>query len=103
PPRRGLPDALEAMGATLDVRRGDDDGEPVAEVTVSPSRLRGTTIAGALLPRAIDEIPVLAVAAACAEGPTEVRDAAELRVKESDGIHALAVEPGNSGVAVRAR
>jgi 3-phosphoshikimate 1-carboxyvinyltransferase len=55
------------------------------------------------VPRAIDEIPILAVAAACAEGPTVVRDAAELRVKESDRIRALAAELGKMGVEIEER
>ena len=55
------------------------------------------------MPRAIDEMPILAVAAACAEGPTVVRDAAELRVKESDRIRALASELAKMGVAIEER
>ena len=60
-------------------------------------------ISGAVVPRAIDELPILAVAAAAAEGPTEVRDAAELRVKESDRIAALASELGKMGVGFEER
>jgi 3-phosphoshikimate 1-carboxyvinyltransferase len=103
PTRTGVIDVLQAMDARVDLRPDVDDGEPMAEVTVCPSPLRGTTVGGRLVPRTIDEIPVLALAAASAEGPTEVRDAAELRVKESDRIHALAVELGKMGVAVEER
>jgi 3-phosphoshikimate 1-carboxyvinyltransferase len=60
-------------------------------------------VGGAVVPRAIDEMPILAVAAACAEGPTVVRDAAELRMKESDRIRVLASELGKMGVAVEER
>jgi 3-phosphoshikimate 1-carboxyvinyltransferase len=87
PSRTGVLDVLARMGADiewLDAR--DVAGEPVADLRVRAAALRGTTIGGDEVPRLIDEIPVLAVAAAVAEGETRVRDAAELRVKESDRI-----------------
>jgi 3-phosphoshikimate 1-carboxyvinyltransferase len=87
PTRTGVLDALRAMGAEIDV--GDArgiDGEPVGTVAIRGKRLRATTIAGALIPRLIDEIPALAVAAAVAQGDTVIRDASELRVKESDRV-----------------
>jgi 3-phosphoshikimate 1-carboxyvinyltransferase len=87
PTRTGVLDALRAMGAVVevgDVR--DAGGEPVGTLAVRGQRLRGTTITGALIPRLIDEIPALAVAAAVAQGDTVIRDASELRVKESDRV-----------------
>jgi 3-phosphoshikimate 1-carboxyvinyltransferase len=78
-------------------------GEPVGTVRARASRLRGTRVAGELALRAIDEIPALAVAAACAEGSTEFADLAELRVKESDRIVAVARELRRAGVAVEER
>jgi len=103
PTRTGVLDVLQAMGADLAVDERTDDGEPVADVTLRPGALRGTRIAGDLVPRVIDEIPILAVAAAVAEGPTEIRDAAELRVKESDRIRALATELLKMDVALSER
>ncbi|HXU05963.1 MAG TPA: 3-phosphoshikimate 1-carboxyvinyltransferase, partial [Polyangia bacterium] len=75
-------------------------GEPVGRVRVRASRLHGTTIAGELALRSIDEIPALAVAAALADGDTVFADLAELRVKESDRIVAIARELRRAGVAV---
>jgi 3-phosphoshikimate 1-carboxyvinyltransferase len=92
PTRTGLLDVLGEMGARLVVTRGSIGAET--------SELRGTRIAGALIPRLIDEVPVLAVVAAVAEGRTEIRDAAELRVKESDRIAMLARGLGAMGVRV---
>ncbi len=91
PTRAGVIEVLRAMGADIAVS-GERTvaGEPVADLTVRSASLRGTTIAGELIPRTIDELPVLAVAAALADGITEIRDAAELRVKESDRIAATA-------------
>jgi 3-phosphoshikimate 1-carboxyvinyltransferase len=103
PTRTGALDILEAMGARIEVAMREGDGEPMADLRVAPGPLRGTEIGGAVVPRAIDEMPILAVAAACAEGPTVVRDAAELRVKESDRIRALASELGKMGVTVEER
>jgi 3-phosphoshikimate 1-carboxyvinyltransferase len=103
PTRTGALDILESMGARVGVSTREGDGEPMADLRVGPSRLHGTEVGGAVVPRAIDEIPILAVAAACAEGPTVVRDASELRVKESDRIRALASELGKMGVAVEER
>ena len=75
------------MGAAIEiVHTGERLGEPVGELRVTSAPLHGTTVEGAEIPGVIDEIPVLAVAAAFAEGVTEFRDAAELRVKESDRI-----------------
>jgi 3-phosphoshikimate 1-carboxyvinyltransferase len=101
--RTGALDVLEAMGARIDVAARESDGEPTADLTVGAGRLRGTDVGGALVPRAIDEMPILAVAAACAEGPTVVRDASELRVKESDRIRALVSELSKMGVAIEER
>ncbi|NLG50973.1 MAG: 3-phosphoshikimate 1-carboxyvinyltransferase [Chloroflexi bacterium] len=87
PTRTGLLDALRAMGAEitlLDER--EEGGEPVADLLVRSQGLRATTVAGDLVPRMIDEFPILALAATQAEGVTRVRDAAELRVKETDRI-----------------
>lgn len=103
PTRTGVLDVLAAMGADLAVAPVPADGEPMADLTVQPGRLRGTAIGGALVPRTIDELPVLAVAAACAEGVTELTDAAELRVKESDRIRALATELAKLGARVDER
>ena len=87
PRRTGVIDALRDMGAQIELRNQREmSGEPVADIVVRGSRLHGTIIDGDTVVRAIDEIPVLAVAAAAADSVTEVRDAAELRVKESDRI-----------------
>jgi 3-phosphoshikimate 1-carboxyvinyltransferase len=103
PTRTGVLDVLAAMGADVGRVEAGEPGEPRATLRVGPAALRGVTIAGPLVPRAIDELPILAVAGACASGPTEVRDAAELRVKESDRIRALASELGKMGVRVEER
>jgi 3-phosphoshikimate 1-carboxyvinyltransferase len=87
PSRSGLIDALRLMGA--DVRLEDQRTwgcEPVADLVVRSSRLRGVLIEGDLIPRVIDELPLLALAACLAEGETVIQDAAELRLKESDRI-----------------
>ena len=87
PTRTGVLDALAAMNAdiTLENQR-DATGEPVADLRVRHSQLKGCTIGSELIPRLIDEVPILAVAALFAEGKTTITDAAELRVKESDRL-----------------
>ena len=87
PTRTGALDVLEAMGARI-TRRNERraGGELVGDLVVSAAGLRGCEIGGDLVTRAIDELPALAVAAAVAQGPTTIRDAAELRLKESDRI-----------------
>jgi len=104
PTRSGALDALAAMGADIEVTPGEEAlGEPVGRVRVRASRLRGITIAGDLALRSLDEVPALAVAAALAEGETVFADLAELRVKESDRIVAVARELRRAGVAVEER
>jgi len=92
PGRTGVLDVLRAMGAQVTVIESPAEAgaEPVGDVEVVGAPLRGTVIAGELVPRCIDELPVIAVLATQAEGTTEVRDAAELRLKESDRIASLA-------------
>ncbi len=92
--RTGLLDVLAEMGAAIKIEHVQEVcGEPVADIVVSAEgALRGTQVSGDVIPRMIDEFPILAVAATQAEGETIVRDAAELRVKESDRIGALAEE-----------
>ncbi|MGQ9824063.1 MAG: 3-phosphoshikimate 1-carboxyvinyltransferase [Desulfotomaculales bacterium] len=101
PTRTGILDVLKDMGADLAVLNvRESGGEPVADLRVRSSSLSGTVIAGDLIPRLVDEIPVLAVAAAAARGRPEIRDAAELRVKESDRLAVLAVELGKLGADI---
>ncbi len=111
PTRIGFVDVLLRMGADIEiVDTGEHLGEPVGELRVTSAPLHGTIVEGAEIPGVIDEIPVLAVAAAFAEGVTEFRDAAELRVKESDRIATVTemltrlgvgVESGADGLVVR--
>jgi 3-phosphoshikimate 1-carboxyvinyltransferase len=102
PTRTGIIDVLAAMGSTITLEnRREQAGEPVADIRVKHARLRAVQIAGEMIPRAIDEIPVLAVAASYAEGKTTIKDAAELRVKESDRIATMAGELRKMGVVVK--
>jgi 3-phosphoshikimate 1-carboxyvinyltransferase len=101
PSRTGALDVLRAMGAEIVITNQRIEGaEPVGDVTVRSSSLHGTTIDGALIPRLIDEIPILALAAACATGDTLIRDAQELRAKETDRISTVAAGLEALGVAV---
>ncbi len=102
PTRTGVLDVLSRMGADV---TGTDEreaaGEPVADLTVRTSELVGTTLKGDLIPRLVDEIPILALAACCAHGQTIIRDAQELRVKESDRLSAIATELGKLGAKIQ--
>lgn len=92
PTRTGFLDVLASMGAGTETGgREDPAGEPVGSVTVRGLKLQGTRIGGSVTSSVIDEIPVLAVIAAVAEGETVISDAAELRVKESDRIKTIAM------------
>lgn len=87
PTRDAVLRVLQRMGANLDIRPVNTEGEPYGDITVRySSQLRGTIIESHEIPNLIDEIPILAVAAAFAQGETHIRNAAELRVKESDRI-----------------
>jgi 3-phosphoshikimate 1-carboxyvinyltransferase len=92
PTRTGLLDMLRLMGARIHVRElpSMHGPEPLADITVRASALRGAVIPPELVPLAIDELPILFIAAACAEGETVVTGAGELRVKESDRLAAMA-------------
>ena len=104
PSRTGIFDILRSMGADVAVENVlNAGGETVGDVRSRSSRLRGTVVGGDVIPRAIDELPLVALAAALAEGPTEIRDAAELRVKESDRIATTAAELAKFGVAIEER
>ncbi|AGF52166.1 3-phosphoshikimate 1-carboxyvinyltransferase [Synechocystis sp. PCC 6803] len=101
PTRTGVLEVLAQMGA--DITPENErlvTGEPVADLRVRASHLQGCTFGGEIIPRLIDEIPILAVAAAFAEGTTRIEDAAELRVKESDRLAAIASELGKMGAKV---
>ncbi len=101
PTRTGFLDALVAMGADLTVSNEREvDGEPVADLHVRYRPLSSTRLAGELVVRAIDEVTVLAVAAAHATGTTEIRDAADLRGKESDRLTTIARTLRACGVVV---
>jgi len=104
PTRTGILDVLIRMGARIrEVIEKVDDAEPSGLVDIKGSQLKGTVIAGDEIPNVIDELPAIAVAAALAEGSTEIRDAAELRVKETDRIAAVASNLRLMGVNVQER
>ena len=90
PTRTGVVDILKAMGGDIQLlNQREQSGEPVADILVRSSRLKGIEIGGEMVPRAIDEFPVICVAAALAEGTTTITEAKELRVKETDRIAAI--------------
>ncbi len=90
PSRTGLLDILRSMGANIDIENPRQSGaEPVADLRIHRSALRGIAVPAALVPLAIDEFPVLFIAACCADGETLISGAEELRVKESDRIAAM--------------
>jgi 3-phosphoshikimate 1-carboxyvinyltransferase len=101
PGRTGLLDALMRMGAEFEIQnQRDENGEPIGDVVVSSADLRATEISGDEIPRMIDEFPILAIAATQAHGETRVRDAQELRVKESDRVATVAQELRKLGAQI---
>jgi len=101
PTRSGIMDVLAYMGANLRIEnKRMAGGEPLADLSVQSSRLHGTEISGELVPLVIDEIPIIALAASVAEGETIIRDARELRVKETDRISATVKELSGLGADV---
>ncbi len=104
PGRKGIIDVLKTMGADITVFNNKvEGGEPIGDIRVQGRELKGTDISGEIIPTLIDEIPVLAVAAAVAQGKTVFRDAAELRVKETDRIAAVGAELAKFGVKIEER
>ncbi|HAS20948.1 MAG TPA: 3-phosphoshikimate 1-carboxyvinyltransferase, partial [Lachnospiraceae bacterium] len=110
PTRAGILQAARAMGADIRPVSETMQGEPAADLLVRTASLKGTVIEGSLIPALIDELPVLAVMAAAAEGETVIRDAAELKVKESDriatvteGLRAMGADitPTDDGMIIR--
>lgn len=101
PTRAGLIEVLLAMGARINIENQRViGGEPIGDIVASYSELRGVQVEGEIIPRLIDEIPILAVAMALAQGESRVQDAGELRVKESDRIKAICSELGKMGASI---
>jgi len=101
PLRTGILEILKNMGGNIEIMNERElSGEPVGDILGKSSILRGIEIKGEMIPRAIDELPVITVAACFAEGETVVRDARELRVKETDRIKAMTTELKKLGAEV---
>ena len=101
PERTGILEVLSSMGANIEIlNQREESGEPVGDLRVRATQLIGTTIGAELIPKTIDELPILCVAAALAEGETRITGAEELRVKETDRIHAMAVQLAKIGVVL---
>lgn len=101
--RDGILDVLKNMGATMTVQIDDENAaEPTATITIETSQLTGTTIEGAIIPRLIDEIPILALLATQANGKTIIKDAEELKVKETNRIDAVVKELKKLGANIEA-
>lgn len=110
PTRDGILQAAKAMGADIQLLNpGKSNGEQTADLLITSAPLKGTEIGGALIPALIDEIPIIAIMAAFAEGTTIIKDAAELKVKESNRIQVMAdnltalgcpVEPTEDGMVI---
>ncbi len=106
PSRTGIVDVLQEMGAGDALQLVDqrtEGGEPVADILVTSTELHGVEIGGDMIPRMLDEVPILAVAACFATGDTVIRDATELRVKETDRIATTVAELTRLGATIEAR
>ena len=102
PTRDGILRVCKAMGADITLLNETKEGEPTADLLIRSSSLHGTTVGGAIIPTLIDELPMIAVMAAFAEGTTVIRDAAELRVKESDRIQVMTENLQKMGADIQA-
>lgn len=110
--RTGIIDVFKQMGADMTVEKTKTAGEEIGTITVKTSHLKGTEISGAIIPRLIDEIPVIALLATQAEGDTIIRDAEELKVKETNRIDTVVdelkklgadIEATNDGMIIRGK
>lgn len=101
PTRDGIIKACQAMGADISLLNVQTQGgEPVADILVKSSDLKATTIGGSIIPTLIDEIPIIAILAAFAEGTTVIKNAEELKVKESNRIEAMVTELKKMGAVI---
>ncbi|MFQ5455427.1 MAG: 3-phosphoshikimate 1-carboxyvinyltransferase [Nitrospirota bacterium] len=101
PTRRGIIDILKEMGGRIEIRNERElCGEPVADIYVRSSQLKGTVIGGELIPKTIDEFPILCIAASMADCETIIKDSSELRLKESDRISVMTNELKKMGVDI---
>lgn len=101
PTRTGIIDVLKEMGADIKLENiHSSAGESVADITIRSSQLHGTVIDGDIIPRLIDELPIIAVAAVFADGETVIKDAQELKVKETNRIRAVADEFSKCGIDI---
>ncbi|MFC1562484.1 3-phosphoshikimate 1-carboxyvinyltransferase [candidate division KSB1 bacterium] len=104
PARTGILDVLKRMGGNIDIQNiREKNSEPVADIVVKSSELKGVEISGEIIPRIIDEIPILAVVSALSDGETVIKDAAELRVKETDRIKSVVVNLKKMGAYAEER
>ncbi|AZV44132.1 3-phosphoshikimate 1-carboxyvinyltransferase [Peribacillus asahii] len=101
PTRVGIIEVMQKMGADITVEELPSKGEPIGTITVRSSKLKGTTVSGELIPRLIDEIPIIALLATQAESTTVIQDAAELKVKETNRIDTVAHELSILGADVK--
>ena len=101
PTRTGIINVLKDMGADITLENVHTSaGETVADITVRSSSLKGTTVGGDIIPRLIDELPIIAVAAVFADGQTVIKDAQELKVKETNRIRAVVDEFNKCGIDI---
>ncbi|OES44493.1 3-phosphoshikimate 1-carboxyvinyltransferase [Domibacillus iocasae] len=100
--RTGIIDVFKQMGADMTVEKTTKSGEEIGTITVKTSQLKGTEISGSIIPRLIDEIPVIALLATQAEGDTIIRDAEELKVKETNRIDTVVDELKKLGADIEA-
>ncbi len=104
PTRTGIIDVMRSMGADITTENEKLlNGEPIGDIRVKGSKLKGITIRGDIIPRIIDEIPIIALASVFAEGETDISDAEELRVKETDRIDAVCNELKKMGALIEAK
>lgn len=102
PTRTGILDVIDQMGAEYEIHENETEGERSADLLIRSSRLKGIEIGGSLIPRLIDEIPIIALIATQCQGITVIKDAEELRVKETDRITAVVDELSKMGADITA-
>lgn len=103
PTRTGIIEIMNQMGANLEIHNNDENSfEPAGDITIKTSRLRGTVVEGDVIPRLIDEIPIIALLATQAEGTTIIKDASELKVKETNRIDTVVRELTKLGASIEA-